>query len=424
MGFRLSLKHLGLVSAVMCGCSAGGFGSDGPADPATSGDGTVGTSGAEASGSSSVTGHIGGSPTGSGSKGGQPASGSAVGSGSASGSSTPAASGKASSGTSIASGASSGQAVSGTSMGSGFASGHATSGSPGESGGASGQVGAGTGSGASGSGNSSGSASGTSSGGTTSGGTTCKRGIASDAAPSAAFAPTASVPGVTWWYNWATRPASGASPAIEFDPMMANAGAVNNSIPSGSRYLLGFNEPNFKAQGDLSPQDAAADWPALQAKAKAAGIPIVSPGVNFCGSASNTSLCTTASITDPYTWLKDFFAACTGCEVDYVAIHWYNCDLASLKTYIEGDNKGTFEGFTQFGKPLWLTEFSCDSTHSVADQTAYMQAAVPYLEGNPNIFRYSWFSATPIPNAELANSDGSLTALGSTYVGLPESCRP
>jgi hypothetical protein len=419
MGFRLSLKHLGLVSAVMCGCSAGGFGSDGPADPATSGDGTVDTSGAEASGSSSVTGHIGGSPTGSGSKGGQPASGSAVGSGSASGSSTPAASGKASSGTSIASGTSSGQAVSGTSMGSGSASGHATSGSPGESGGASGQVGAGTGSGASGSGNSSGSASGTSSGGTT-----CKRGIASDAAPSAAFAPTASVPGVTWWYNWATRPASGASPAIEFDPMMANAGAVNNSIPSGSRYLLGFNEPNFKAQGDLSPQDAAADWPALQAKAKAAGIPIVSPGVNFCGSASNTSLCTTASITDPYTWLKDFFAACTGCEIDYVAIHWYNCDLASLKTYIEGDNKGTFEGFTQFGKPLWLTEFSCDSTHSVADQTAYMQAAVPYLEGNPNIFRYSWFSATPIPNAELANSDGSLTALGSTYVGLPESCRP
>lgn len=400
---------------MICGCSAGGFGSDGPVDPATSGDDTVDTSGVGSTGSSSVSGRTGGSPTSSGSKGGQAASGSA-GSGAASGSSTPGASGKASSGTSIASGTSSGQAASGTSMESGASSAQATSGSPGESGGSSGQVGGGTGSGGTGS---SGSASGTSTGGTT-----CKRGTASDAAPSAALAPTASVPGVTWWYNWAIRPASGGSPAIEFDPMMANAGAVNSSIPSGSRYLLGFNEPNFKAQGDLSPQQAAADWPALQAKAKAAGIPIVSPGVNFCGSASNTSLCTTASITDPYTWLKDFFAACTGCEVDYVAIHWYNCDLGSLKTYIEGDNKGTFEGFTQFGKPLWLTEFSCDSTHSVADQTAYMQAAVPYLEGNANIFRYSWFSAPPIPNAELANSDGSLTALGTTYVGLPESCRP
>jgi hypothetical protein len=417
MGFRLSSKHLGFLSAVICGCSAGAFGNDGPADPATSGDGAVGTSGEAASGSSSMSGHAGGSPTASGSKGVQPASGSAGGSGGASGSSAQGASGKASSGTSLASGTTSGLIASGSSMGSGASSGQATSGTPEASGGASGQVGGGTGSG--GSGSSSGSASGTSAGGTT-----CKRGIASNAAPGAAFAPTASVPGVTWWYNWATRPASGGSPAIEFDPMMANAGAVNNSIPSGSRYLLGFNEPNFKAGGDLSPQQAAADWPALQAKAKAAGIPTVSPGVNFCGSASNTSLCTTASITDPYTWLKDFFAACTGCEVDYVAIHWYNCDLGSLKTYIEGDNKGTFEGFTQFGKPLWLTEFSCDSSHSVGDQTAYMQAAVPYLEGNPNIFRYSWFSASPIPNAELANSDGSLTALGSTYVSLPESCRP
>ena len=52
-----------------------------------------------------------------------------------------------------------------------------------------------------------------------------------------------------------------------------------------------------------------------------------------------------------------------------------------------------------------------------------MQAAIPYLEGNPNIARYSWFSASPIPNAQLMNSDGSLTDLGKTYVWLPASCR-
>jgi hypothetical protein len=202
---------------------------------------------------------------------------------------------------------------------------------------------------------------------------------------------------------------------------MAKSSAVNSAIPSGSRYLLGFNEPNFKAQGDLSPQQAAAAWPALQAHAKAAGIPIVSPAVNFCGSTADPSLCTTSTITDPYTWLKDFFAACSACEVDYVAIHWYNCDLTSLKGYIEG-NGTNLEGFTQFGKPLWLTEFSCDATHSVADQTAYMKAAIPYLEGNADIFRYSWFSASPIPNAELMNADGALTALGSLYVSLPQNC--
>jgi hypothetical protein len=418
MGFRSSLKHLWLVSTVLLGCSGGSFGNDGPGDPASSGRGATSGESAGAS-SSSVGGGAGSSVAASGSRGAQTPSGSSVGSSSASGqsasgSSAQGSSGKASSGSATAPGASGGQVASGSSTASGATSGDtsgdATSGSS-ESG-ASGQIA--SGSPAGGSGSASGST----------GGAPCKRGIASDAAPSAALAPAASVPGVGWWYNWATKPASGASPAIEFDPMMANAGAVNNSIPSGSKYLLSFNEPDFKAQGNLSPQQAAADWPALQAKAKALGIPIVSPGVNFCGSASNTSQCTTPSITDPYTWLKDFFAACTGCEVDYVAIHWYNCDLPSLKTYIEGDDKGTFEGFTQFGKPIWVTEFSCDATHSVADQTAYMEAAVPYLEGNPNIYRYSWFSADPIPNAELMNSSGSLTALGTTYVGLAQSCQP
>ena len=129
-----------------------------------------------------------------------------------------------------------------------------------------------------------------------------------------------------------------------------------------------------------------------------------------------------STVTDPYTYLKDFFAACSGCQVDYVAVHWYNCDLPSLQGYIEGNNSG-LEGFVQFGKPIWLTEFSCDCSHSVADQTTYMKAAVPWLESNPHVARYSWFSAGPIPNAELANSDGTLTALGSTYVGLPETCR-
>jgi hypothetical protein len=250
----------------------------------------------------------------------------------------------------------------------------------------------------------------------------CKRGIAANAAPSASFAHTTSAPRVYWWYDWTVRAPDGADSAIEFDPMMENGAAVDDPVPSGARYLLGFNEPNFKAQSNLSPQQAAADWPTLQAKAKAAGIPTVSPAVNFCGSASNPSQCTTPTITDPYSWLKDFFAACAGCEVDYVAVHWYNCDLPSLQSYIDGGGSAGFAGFTQFGKPIWLTEFSCDATHPVADQEVYMKQAVPYLESNPNVFRYSWFSASPIPNALLMNSDGTLTALGSVYVSLPQSC--
>jgi hypothetical protein len=196
--------------------------------------------------------------------------------------------------------------------------------------------------------------------------------------------------------------------------MAWGAANVGGPIPAGSKYLLGFNEPNFQSQSNLTPQQAAKDWPALEATAKAAGVPLVSPAVNYCGPVSS------CNGTDPYQYLTDFFAACTGCEVDYVAVHWYNCDLPSLQDYLEPG--GSLPGFYQFNKPIWLTEFSCDATATEAEQEAYMQAAVPYLEGNPNVFRYSWFSASPIPNGQLINSDGTPTALGAIYMNLPQSC--
>jgi hypothetical protein len=243
----------------------------------------------------------------------------------------------------------------------------------------------------------------------------CKRGIAANTAPSMALAPSASNPGVSWWYNWAVS-GSGQASGIEFDPMMWGSSSLNSALPKGSKYVLGFNEPNFSAQSDLTPQQAASDWPKVEAAAKATGAAIVSPAVNFCGG------CTTSGLTSPYDWLKQFFAACTGCTVDYVAVHWYNCDLPSLQGYIEGNS--SLAGFVQFGKPIWLTEFSCSGSSTAADNKTYMQAAVPWLESNAHVYRYSWFSASPIANAELVNSDGSLTDLGKTYVSLPEpSCQ-
>jgi hypothetical protein len=306
------------------------------------------------------------------------------------------------------SGAGSGGSGSGSSSGSGSASGASSS---------------------SGAGSSSGSGSGSSSGGVhgdggatdagSSSGAPCKRGVGSSGAPPAALAPSPAQAGVSWWYDWGTK---GTPPAgIEFVPMIWGASNLAGPLPASAKYVLGFNEPNFKAQSNLTPAQAAADWPKVEGLAKAAGIPLVSPAVNYCGSASDPSGCSDPSVTDPYTWLKDFFAACSGCKVDYVAVHWYNCDLPSLQGYIDGNGAG-LEGFVQFGKPIWLTEFCCSGSSTAADQKAYMQAAVPYLEGNPHVYRYSWFSASPIPSAELTNADGTLTDLGATYVSLPQAC--
>jgi hypothetical protein len=248
----------------------------------------------------------------------------------------------------------------------------------------------------------------------------CKRGIATNTPPSTALLPTATMPGVSWWYNWSNAETGGAS-GVEFVPMIWGKSNLGGPIPATARFVLGFNEPNFSAQSDLTPQQAAADWPQVEALAKPLGIPLVSPAVNFCGSSTDTSGCSDPSVTDPYTWLKDFFAACAGCEVDYVAVHWYNCDLPSLQGYIDGSS--SLQGFVQFGKPIWLTEFSCGGSSTVAQQQAYMEQAVPYLEGNPHVGRYSWFSSSAIASAVLMNPDGTLTSLGTTYVGLAESCR-
>jgi hypothetical protein len=237
----------------------------------------------------------------------------------------------------------------------------------------------------------------------------CKRGIAANTAPGPAF-----FPAIGWWYDWSMQK-SGTDVGIEFVPMMWGKSSVNTAIPSGSKYLLTFNEPNFHAQSNLTPQQAASYWPTIEKAANAAQVPIVSPAMNFCGPADQ------CNGTSPYQYLKDFFAACTNCKVDYVAIHWYNCDLPSLEDYIE--TGGSLEGFEQFGKPIWLTEFSCNGSASEADQEKYMRAAIPYLEGNPNVYRYSWFSAGPIPNAQLLSSDGSPTALGKVYIDLAGACK-
>jgi len=279
----------------------------------------------------------------------------------------------------------------------------------------------GTASGGSSAGSSSGSAGKAGSGG--SGGSTavthdCKRGVAW-------AGQTLDNPAVnsqlTWWYKWGLS-AAGVGAGLEFVPMISGGGTTiandNKAIRADAKYLLGYNEPNFNAQANLPAAQAAADWPTLEAVAKAHNLKLVSPAVNYCGDdKTKTGPC---NDTNPVHYLQTFFAACSNCQVDYVAVHWYNCDGASLKSYLDM--------FDQFNKPIWLTEFACayGGDTSPAGQEKYMREAIPILEARTDVFRYSWFSGDPIPNARLLNADGSPTPLGTIYLGLPHdpTCTP
>ena len=252
----------------------------------------------------------------------------------------------------------------------------------------------------------------------------CKRGIAYGYASPADQA--ALVPGIGWWYNWSPTPDTAVettyvAQGLDFVPMQwggaVNPGQLETAIPASAQYLLGFNEPNFIQQSNLSPQAAAALWPELEQVAKDRHLLLVSPAVNFCGPAS---ACINGD-TSPFDWLDAFFAACTGCQIDFIAVHIYLQDGTGLKNVLA-------EYESRYSQPIWLTEFAnLGSDVTAADELAFMQEALPILEADPRIFRYAWFTgrSSSQPSLDLLAADsGVLTPLGQQYVGAAGACTP
>ena len=151
---------------------------------------------------------------------------------------------------------------------------------------------------------------------------------------------------------------------------------------------------------------AAALWPQVEQIAAMKNLQLVSPATNYCAGSCNR--------TDPFVWLDDFFKACPNCKVDYIGVHWYACTVDALKDHVTKMKK--------YNKPIWVTEFACvDGGPWSQDQVkAYAVAATAWLEQEPSVFRYSWFSGrTDISNISLLGASGELTAVGTAYVNAP-----
>ena len=309
--------------------------------------------------------------------------------------------------------------ITGTTAAASAASGAASGVSSGASSGASG-----SGQGAAAAGNVGTAAAGASSGGGSGALASCKRGLAYDLA--SPVDQRARIPGIGWWYNWSPTPNAGvqgtyAALGLEFVPMQwggsVNVATLESQIPAGAKYLLGFNEPNFVQQSNLTPQQAAALWPQLEQVATDKGLKLVSPAVNFCGPAAD---CINQD-TSPFDWLDQFFAACTGCQVDYLGVHIYLQNGAGLQGVL-----AQYEA--KYTQPIWLTEWAdLGSGVSDADELTLMQQALPILEADPRVFRYSWFTgrASSQPSLDVLGPDaGLLTTIGQTYVTGAGACTP
>eukprot|EP00727_Mastigamoeba_balamuthi_P009654 m51a1_g5310 hypothetical protein (312) ;mRNA; f:284926-286975 len=246
----------------------------------------------------------------------------------------------------------------------------------------------------------------------------CKRGVAYSFKKQADIAAISSA---SWWYNWATKPDPGMeNTGVEFVPMVwggdFDVDKVASEIPKGSKYLLGFNEPNFKDQSHMTAETAAKRWKDVEKVAEKAGIEVlVGPAVNWSPNPEFGR--------DPVLYVKDFLGNCTGCRVDAIAVHNYMCYPVNVRNYVSS--------FFVFNKPIWLTEFACGEDGRKTDperQKDYM-TSVNWLESQPNVARYAWFSArsTELPPSNLLTAqDGQLTELGNLYnsfAGAPANRR-
>ncbi|MCB0549596.1 MAG: carbohydrate-binding protein [Phaeodactylibacter sp.] len=231
--------------------------------------------------------------------------------------------------------------------------------------------------------------------------------------------------GISWWYNWAAQPDVAIRNTypnydVDFTPMAWNSAGISGvenwaGQDANVRYVLGFNEPNFRDQANMTPSQAAAAWPALQAIAQAHELEIVGPAVNYCGNCVSENGVT---YSNPFTYLDAFFAACTNCQVDHIALHWYG-----------GGNSivGYVEEARQYGKPIWVTEFAAwdGSATNLKAQKNYLAGTVNFLERDPDVYRYSWFigrtsgGPSAYPYIDLYGADGTLTELGQLYMDIP-----
>ncbi len=238
-------------------------------------------------------------------------------------------------------------------------------------------------------------------------------------------------PGAGWFYNWANLPNSyiadvvGPGTDMEFVPMIWSANfneqALRNYLTEhpGVKYLLGYNEPNFRNQANMTPDSAARLWPIVEQIARDFDLKLVAPALNYSGEALADG-----RVYQPNDWMDAFLAAYPEAHFDYLALHCYMNSSAAQMAYVENFAK-------RYGKQVWLTEFCAwEGTVDSLTQQRTMVQKIQDLELSPYVYRYAWFKAKGSNSAPyyrlLINQNmlthepplGTLSGAGQIYVNM------
>lgn len=270
------------------------------------------------------------------------------------------------------------------------------------------------------------------------------------------------VPGVSWIYTWGEAPRGTAANldaegGIDFAPMAwgrdFNENAIRNYVKEHKniKYLLGFNEPNFSAQANMTPEEAARLWPKLEAIATEYDLRLVSPALNFTGESVG------GRVWGIYDWLDEFirvYKADNGRlpKMDCIALHcymnWYGANTWFVNEYIYSDifkngNDSKYPNIVEVLNAvkettgqyprMMLTEFCSwegnkDGFVTNEDnQIDQMTQRIQKMEQSDLVEGYAWFMANmgggsaqnPYNSVFVSNrADSELSTLGKVFVGM------
>lgn len=211
---------------------------------------------------------------------------------------------------------------------------------------------------------------------------------------------------IKWYYNWNPHPTDWADSSIEFVHMVWGK---DSPAPDKASIILGFNEPDFTQQSDMTPAQALEYWPK-----------VLSSGAQLVGSPSPALI--------ENNWLKTFLSGAEnlGYKVDFICLHRYSMpDPAWFLSFVD-------RVYALYQRPIWVTEFavadwfattSTRSTRFTEDEVIkFMSVVTMEFEKRPYIQRYSWFAADWNDNqlwfSAIFYPNGTLTRLGELYASI------
>ena len=188
---------------------------------------------------------------------------------------------------------------------------------------------------------------------------------------------------------------------------------AKQAIAAGAKTFLSFGEPEAEGRDHLEPEQAVDLYTRLM-QPYADDVKLCSPSV--------------LQPRESMDWLAEFLTLCEarGCTIDMVCVHWFDTTSAATPGFPEF--KRTVENATALakGKKVWVDNFQANG--SPEDVQAFLEEALPYLEGNEDVERYAYvppLRTDPCkkcegfrkdqfidPNLE---SNGTLTDLGRFY---------